>query len=55
MQARPSVSPHSTRKWQHIRILLGIIIVCSGWGLLLQTSTPDNQPGMLHDTASHPA
>lgn len=55
MQARTPLNRHSTYKWQHVRIVVGIIIVCSGWGLLMQTATHDKPPSAMHDTASHPA
>lgn len=55
MQAtQPSTQPR-VHKWQHLRILLGIFIVCSGWGLLLQTSMQLSRPAPMHEIASNPA
>jgi hypothetical protein len=52
MQATQPITPPRVRKWQHLRILLGICIVCSGWGLLLQSST---QGGALPPCMELPA
>lgn len=54
MQATQPITPPRVRKWQHLRILLGICIVCSGWGLLLQSSTQGGAPSSMHGIASHP-
>jgi hypothetical protein len=55
MQATQPTTRPRVRIWQHLRILLGIFIVCSGWGFLLQTSTQGSSPAPMHGIASHPA
>jgi len=55
MQASQHSKHFAITKWQHIRIVLGILIVCSGWGLQLQTAAQDSHLPSVQNAASHPA
>jgi hypothetical protein len=55
MQATQPITRPRVHRWQRLRILLGILIVCSGWGLQLQTATQASRLTPMHQIASHPA